>query len=251
MEQKESNDAWYSELLTPTGMPVKTEDDATDKGTRASPDGEGSPATTSQGMCRREACCLLMVTRNVDSVSMLDAKVPDYVWTEVIAQDICTYWVGALPGTFVVELLSDTEFLLFQGLWSSPRMAWENAILYIHALHDIHDWGGTEVTVVADQCTMKQSRIDLANTHKYCQACVLGWLAAVEGWAWMLALENAKPPPPPQVRGQGYTRRADRYYAQKAVGALLPEPTLNALRPATPEDYHSAQEPSEFKYESE
>ena len=38
---------------------------------------------------------------------------------------------------------------------------------------------------------------------------------------------------------------------QKAVGGLALEPTLNAMRPATPEDYHSAQEPSEFKYKSE
>ena len=29
------------------------------------------------------------------------------------------------------------------------------------------------------------------------------------------------------------------------------ELTLNAMRPATPEDYHSAREPSEFEYESE
>ena len=29
------------------------------------------------------------------------------------------------------------------------------------------------------------------------------------------------------------------------------EPTLNAARPATPEDYHSAWEPSKFEYESE
>ena len=75
-------------------MPVKTEDDATEKGTGASPDSEGSSATMSQGMQWREVYCLLVqVTRNVDSV--LDAKVPDYVWTEVIAWDICTYWVGA------------------------------------------------------------------------------------------------------------------------------------------------------------
>ena len=47
-------------------------------------------------------------------------------------------------------------------------------------------------------------------------------------------------------------RRADHYYTQKAVGALSLslELTLNALRLATLEDYHSAQEPSEFEYES-
>ena len=127
MEQKESNDAWYSELLTPTRTPVKSEDDTT-KGTRASPDSERSPATVSQPMCRREAYCLLVqVACNMDSVSALDAKVTDYVWTEVIAQDIRTYWIGAPSGTFVVELLSDTEFLLFQG----PRIAWEDTIRYI------------------------------------------------------------------------------------------------------------------------
>ena len=86
----------------------------------------------SQGTCWREAYCLLVrVTRKVDSVSVLDAKVPDYVWTEVIARDICMYQIGALPGTFFVELLSDTEFLLFQDPQSGPGMAWEDTICYI------------------------------------------------------------------------------------------------------------------------
>ena len=104
MEQKESDDAWYSELLTPTKTPVKSEDDDT-KGTGASPDSERSPATVSQGMRWREAYCLLVrVACKVDSVSVLDAKVPDYVWTEVIARDICTFQIGAPSGTFIVEL---------------------------------------------------------------------------------------------------------------------------------------------------
>ena len=59
MEQKETDDALYSELLTPTDTPVKMEDDAT-MGTRASPDSERSPATGPQGMHRREAYCLLV-----------------------------------------------------------------------------------------------------------------------------------------------------------------------------------------------
>ena len=141
MEQKETDDARYSELLTPTGTPVKMEDDTT-KGTGASLESEKSPATGPQGMHRREAYCLLVrVARNVDLVSTLDAKVPDYVWTEAIAWDICVYQIGALPNTFVVELLSDTEFLLFQGPWSNPGMALEDTILYIRTLHDIQDWG--------------------------------------------------------------------------------------------------------------
>ena len=123
MEQKESDDASYSELLTttPVNTPVKSEDDATMKGTGASPDSEGLSTTVSLGLCWREAYCLLVwVACNMDSMSVLDAKVPDYVWTEVIAWNICTYWAGDLPGTFVFELLSDMEFLLFQGPWSGP-----------------------------------------------------------------------------------------------------------------------------------
>ena len=67
----------------------------------------------------------------MDSVSALDAKVPDYVWTEVIARDICMYRIGAPSGTFVVELLSDMEFLLFQGPRSGPGIAWEDTICYL------------------------------------------------------------------------------------------------------------------------
>ena len=104
--------------------------------------------------------------------------------------------------------------------------------------------------MVIAQHTMRQSQIDLANTREYRQAHVLGQLAAVEGQAQTLALESPRPVSP-QGRGQGYTQRADRYYVQKAVGTPASELTLNAMRLATPEDYHSAREPSEFKFESE
>ena len=126
----------------------------------------------------------------MESLSALDAKVPDYVWMEAIAQDICTYRIGAPPNTFVVELLSDMEFLLFQGPRSGPRMAWEDTILYILTLHDIQAWGGTEVTMIVGQHTMKQSRIDLANTKDYRCTQILGHLTAVENWAKSLAMHG-------------------------------------------------------------
>ena len=129
-------------------------------------------------------------------------------------------------------------------------MALEDTILYIRILHDIQDWGGTEVTVIAGHGPMRQSRIDLANTRDYRCARSLGCLTAVENRANSLALDTSTSVSP-QGQGQGYTQRADRYYAQKAVGAPVLELTLNAARPATPEDYHSAREPSEFKYKSE
>ena len=87
--------------------------------------------------------------------------------------------------------------------------------------------------MVVAQHTMRQSQIDLANTHEYRQARVLGRLATVEGQAGTEALESPRPMSP-QGRGRGYTRRADRYYAQKAVGALAVELTLNTMRLVTP-----------------
>ena len=195
MEWKGTEYAQYPEFLTTTSedAPVKSEDDTADIRTGASLEGEGSSAAVSPGLCQREAYCLLVwVTRNVDSVSALDAKVPDYVWTEAIARDICVYWVGAPANAFTMELLCDTEFLLFKGPWSGLGITWENAIKYIQVLHEIRDWGSTEVTVMAGQCTMRQSQIDLANTREYHQACILGRLAAMEGKARTLALENAK-----------------------------------------------------------
>ena len=120
MEQKESDDTQYSKLLIPMKTPVKSEDDTT-KGTGASPDSERSPATVSQGMRRREAYCLLVwVAHNMDSVSALDTKVPDYVWTEVIARDICTYRIGAPSGTFVVELFKWDSLVGHFSLYPSP-----------------------------------------------------------------------------------------------------------------------------------
>ena len=60
MEQKKSDDALYSELLTttPVDTPIKSEDDATIKGTGASPNGEGLSTTMSSGLHQREAYCL-------------------------------------------------------------------------------------------------------------------------------------------------------------------------------------------------
>ena len=253
MERKGTEDARYPEFLTttPVDAPVKSEDDTTDDGTRASPEGGGSSTAVSPGLHWREAYCLLVqVNRNVDSVSALDAKVPDYVWTEAIARDICVYGIGAPANTFTVELLCDTEFLLFEGPQSGPGITWENAIKYIWVLHEIRDSGSMEVTVVAGQHTMRQSWIDLANTREYRWALILGRLAAIEGKARTLALENARTLTP-MGRGRAHTRRADRYLVQKVAGGPALEPSLHPLRPATPEDYHSAREPSEFEDGSE
>ena len=43
-----------------------------------------------------------------------DRKVPDYCWNASISKDICKARTRVLPGTFSVDLLSDTEFLVYK-----------------------------------------------------------------------------------------------------------------------------------------
>ena len=73
------------------------------------------------------------------------------------------------------------EFLLFQGPRSGRGMTWDNTIWYIHNLHGIMDWGGMEVTIVCGQRTLKQTKIDLANTREYRWAHSLEWMVIAEG----------------------------------------------------------------------
>ena len=60
----------------------------------------------------------------------------------------------------------------------------------------------------------------------------------------------AKPAQEPQPKGRGMTRRADKYHAQKIATEPLPDFPVMSARPRSPDDFHSAREPSEFEYES-
>ena len=64
---------------------------------------------------RRESCCLyIRVLRDSDVVLEQDHKVPEYCWNAGICKDICEARTRVLSGTFSVDLLSDTEFLVYK-----------------------------------------------------------------------------------------------------------------------------------------
>ena len=64
---------------------------------------------------RRESCCLyIQVLRDSNVVLEQDCKMLDYCWNAGICKDICEARTRVLPGTFSVDLLSDTEFLLYK-----------------------------------------------------------------------------------------------------------------------------------------
>ena len=65
------------------------------------------------GLCRRESYCLLVwVVKDAIGLSEWDVRLPAHAWNEDIAVDIWESQIGCPAGTYKVQLLSDTEFLL-------------------------------------------------------------------------------------------------------------------------------------------
>ena len=154
-------------------------------------------------------CLYVRVLRDSDAIVKQDRKVPEHCWNPSISKDICEAQTGVLPGTFSIDLLSDTEFLVYK----LPK---------------------TGQGMTRDDATQAQlQELDLA-TQKRCQK-----------------MENSG------SQGKGMIPWVDKYHAQQRglekEQALGQVPSLPVFPPwpNSPDDYHSAREPSEFKYDSE
>ena len=72
-----------------------------------------SRSAPADGLCCRESYCLLVrVVKDSVGLSEWDVQLPAHAWNEDIAVDICESRIGCPAGTYKVQLLSDTEFLL-------------------------------------------------------------------------------------------------------------------------------------------
>ena len=70
------------------------------------------------GIRHQDSYCLLVrVIKDALGLSEWDIRVPTHAWDENIAADICESWIGCPPGTYKVQLLSDTEFLGMTGFF--------------------------------------------------------------------------------------------------------------------------------------
>ena len=74
----------------------------------------GSPTSPDETPRWESYCLYIRVLRDSDVVLEQDRKVPDYCWNASISKDICKAQTRVLPGTFSVDLLSDTEFLVYK-----------------------------------------------------------------------------------------------------------------------------------------
>ena len=69
-------------------------------------------------------------------------------------------------------------------------MTWEDTITYIRSIHGVVSWGGMEVR--SGSCTMKQAKINLANTRDYHRAQFLTKIANANAEDHLKAMATAK-----------------------------------------------------------
>ena len=185
---------------------------------------------------RQESCCLyIQVLRDSDIVLEQDPKVPDYCWNAGICKDICEAQTRVLPGTFSVDLLSDTEFLVYKLPKMGQGMSENESALFADFIGGNYLWAGVPADVFVTPRTIQQARRDKVKTREYRCRIMVERLAAAQARLQDLDLSARKQK---ELRenlvghGRGMTHRADK-------------------RTAMPDDYLSAREPSEFEYDSE
>ena len=110
-----------------------------------------STPTAPDGIRARERYCVLVrVIKDVPALSERDLRIPTHSWNDMIALDICEARIGCPSGTFKVQLLSDTEFLLRKLPTNGPELSWEEATAIIRLVGGDYFWCGTPATVAPD-----------------------------------------------------------------------------------------------------
>ena len=209
-----------------------------------------SRSAPTNGLRHRESYCLLVrVVKDALGLSEWDVRLPAHAWNEDIAVDICESWLGCLPGTYKVQLLSDTEFLLRRRPTSGAEMNWQDANAVIRLIHGNFLWCGVPVSLAAGHRSKKEAKYDLDATFAYRHI-----QAQERTMLNKYRKDNKKSvisPKEPQPRGQGMTRRADKFFAKKvARGPELERPALHAAV-ESPDGYHSAREHLDFDDDTE
>ena len=200
------------------------------------------------GIRHRESYCLLVwVTKDTLGLSEQDIRVPTHAWDENIATNICESWIGCPPGTYKVQLLSNTEFLLRKQPTSGPEMNWQDANAMIRLVHGQFLWCGVPVSLV--HRTKKEAKYDLDTTFAYRHTRAQEWIALSK--FWKDSKQSVITPKEPLPQGWGMTRRADKHFAKRvAAGQGLERRALHEAA-GSPDGYHSAREPSDFDNNTE
>ena len=210
---------------------------------------------------RRESNCLyIRVLRDSDVILEQDCKVPEYCWNASISKDICEAQTRVVPGTFSVDLLSDTEFLVYRIPKTTRGMSDHEARCYADSITGSYLWAGSPATVFVTKRTTQEARRDKVKTREYRRKITVRRLAATQARLKDLEMVTQKCQEHAAnlvARGRGMIHRADKYLAQRhgkepeRIPGTVPVLPAFTDRAATLDDYHSAWEPSESEYDTE
>ena len=212
-------DAQAAELLDPSFLRPGTHDAAT-----ADPPRERAGSPT--GLCvspdehpRQESNCLYVrVLRDSDAILEQARKVPEYCWNAGISKDICEARTGVVPGTFSIDLLSDTEFLVYCVPKMTRGMSDREAGCYADLITGSYLWAGSPATVFVTKWTIQEARRDKVKTREYRRKITVQRLATAQARLKdqeMVAQRCQERAANPVAKGRGMIHRADKYLAQR------------------------------------
>ena len=127
----------------------------------------GSPTSPGETPRQESYCLYIRVLRDSDMVLEQDRKVPDYCWNASISKDICEAQTRVLPGTFSVDLLSDTKFLVYKLPKTGRGMSEAESTLFADFIAGSYLWAGVPADVFVTPQTTQQARRDKAKTREY------------------------------------------------------------------------------------
>ena len=161
-------DAQAAGLLDPSLLRSGTDDAAMANLPREWAGGPARSPTSPDETTRWESYCLyIRVLRDSDVVLEQDRKVPDYCWNAGICKDICKAHTRVLPGTFSIDLLSDTEFLVYKLPKTGRGMPEAELILLADLIGGSYLWAGVPADVFVMPRTTQQARRDKTKTWEY------------------------------------------------------------------------------------
>ena len=254
-------DAQAAGLLDPSFLRLGTHDAATADPPRERAGSPTGSCTSPDEHSRRESNCLyIRVLRDSDAILEQDRKVPEYCWNAGISKDICEARTRVVPGTFSVDLLSDTEFLVYRVPKTTRGLSNREARYYADLIMGSYLWAGSPATVLVTKRTTQEARRDKIKMREYHRKITVWRLAAAQARLKDLEMVTQKcqeRAANPVARGRGMIHRAEKYLAQRhgkepeQIPGTVPILPTFPDRPATLDDYHSAREPSESEYDTE
>ena len=215
-------DAQAARLLDPSFLRLGTHDATTADLPREWADSPAGSCVSPDEHPRRQSNCLYVrVLRDSDAILEQDRKVPEYCWNAGISKDICEARTGVAPGTFSVDLLSNTEFLVYCVPKTTRGMSDREARCYADLIMGSYLWAGSPTTVFVTKRTTQEARRDKAKTREYRRRITVQRLATTQARLRDLDVvaQKCKERALDLVgRGRGMTRRADKYLFMKDGG---------------------------------